>query len=92
MTRKCTVSSTGGQVIHPSGYTPLAVGKVPAVLVNLLEPHIVSQSMLVDAVLAKSEEKALEALLVNPMCSHMPTDDIIAMGREGLESAKNLKH
>ncbi|HBE01181.1 MAG TPA: hypothetical protein DC049_01715, partial [Spirochaetia bacterium] len=77
-------------MIHASGYTPLAVGPVPDVLKNVLEPHIVSQSMLVDACLERNRKKALEALLVNPMCFFMATDDIMAMGKEALEANKKF--
>ncbi|OPZ18473.1 MAG: Alpha-galactosidase [candidate division BRC1 bacterium ADurb.BinA364] len=75
-------------LIHSSGFTPLALGAIPDVLKGLLEPHIVSQAMLVDACLERDERKAIQALLINPMCASIHPDRVLAMAREGMEAVK----
>lgn len=79
-------------MIHSGGYTPLAVGSIPRILKNLLEPHIVSQSMLVDACLSADEGLAVDALLANPMCSYLKPETVVAMGREALEANRALQN
>lgn len=62
------------------GFTPLAAGNMPEVLKGLTMPHIICQDMLVDAAIRRDRKQALEALHIDPSCSHLFYKEIKEMG------------
>jgi galacturan 1,4-alpha-galacturonidase len=75
------VVETLGQV-DARGFTPLAFGALPGLVQRLVEPHCNVQMMTLEAALKGDRELALQALMADPACAHMPPDKVRAMGRE----------
>jgi len=64
------------------GFRALSVGSMPEVLANLVRPHCRVQELTVQAALEGDREAALQALLVDPQCAHLPAKDVRSMGEE----------
>lgn len=64
------------------GFTPMTVGKLPEVIASLVEIHCKVQQLTLKAALGGNEAAALEALCLDPLCSHLAVDEIKRMGRE----------
>jgi alpha-galactosidase/6-phospho-beta-glucosidase family protein len=80
-----TVVETMG-VVNAMGFTPLTVGELPAPVYNLVRPHAENQNLIVDAMCEGDKEKAMQALLNDPLCSHLPKSKIREMGEELLKA------
>lgn len=75
------VVETLGQV-NSMGFNPMCIGSVPEKLKVLMEPHCHVQKMTLEAALTGNRKLALEALMMDPLCSVLPPSDIRRMGEE----------
>jgi len=73
-------------VVTPMGFTPLAVGPLPRPVHGLVYPHAVNQQMIVEAMFEGDREKAMQALLNDPLCSHLARSTARRMGEELLRA------
>ena len=69
-------------LIDELGFHPLTLGPLPRVLRALVEPHCICDLMTVEAAMKGDRELALQALMINPLCSHLSPSKIRAMGLE----------
>lgn len=72
------------------GFTPLVVGPLPETLRQLVEPHIICQEMTFKATIEGDREKALMALTLDPLCSHLTPNRIHEMGKELMAANRRL--
>ena len=68
------------------GFRPVAVGPLPPVLERLVLPHCRVQLMTLEAGLKGDRELALQALMMDPQCSHLPADRVRRLGLELLSA------
>ena len=77
-------------VVNGQGFTPLVVGPLPEILRRLVEPHIVCQELTFKAAIEGNREKALIALISDPLCSHLTPDKVREMGNELMSANRKL--
>jgi len=58
-------------LVERDSYKPLAAGKLPLVLENLIHPHVICQEMLVEAAVEKNREKAIMSLVLDPIITDL---------------------
>lgn len=75
------VVETLGQV-DSRGFTPLAIGKLPEDVKPLIEIHCKNQIETLEAAVSGDRELAFQALINDPLCSHLSVDETRAMGAE----------
>lgn len=73
-------------IVTASGFSPVACGKMPPALVNLVMPHVANQALIVEAGLAGDWNKAYQALVGDPLCSHLSIPKIKEMGHKLLQA------
>jgi alpha-galactosidase/6-phospho-beta-glucosidase family protein len=62
------------------GFTPLTFGPLPRVVQGFVEPWAMVYTMTVDACFAKDKALALHALRLDPVCAHLNSTHVLAMG------------
>lgn len=65
----------------------LTAGPLPAGVLNLVEPHVRNQELLVEAALRRDADLAFQAVLSDPL-THLPVDRAWAMFQEMLQATK----
>jgi alpha-galactosidase len=70
------------------GFRPISVGALPPVIERLIAPHCTVLELTLDAALCGDEEMALQALTLDPLCSHLSPAEARAMGRELMQATK----
>jgi alpha-galactosidase len=75
------VVETLGQV-NSMGFMPIAIGPMPEILRGLTEGHCRVQKMTLEAALTGNKKMALEALMLDTLCSKLAPSDIRKMGTE----------
>lgn len=73
-------------VVTPMGFTPLASGNMPDEPLRLTMPHVRNQQLIVEAGLEGDWKKAYQALIGDPLCSHLSIPRIKEMGRKLLQA------
>jgi len=64
---------------------PLTAGPLPSGVLNLVEPHVRNQELLVEAALRRDADLAFQAVLSDPL-THLPLDRAWAMFQEMLQA------
>ena len=59
--------------MNAGGIEPLGTGPLPPVLKTIVEPHLIRQEMCIDAAIAGDRQKALAALVTEPLVLDMTT-------------------
>jgi alpha-galactosidase len=77
-------------LVNASGFTPICSGELPPQVLSVTMPHVLNQEMIVEAGLSGDWEMAMQALINDPLCAHLPIPKIKEMGRKLLEA--NRKH
>ncbi len=70
------------------GFRPIASGPVPPALAAMLTPHCLCQQMTLRAALDGDRKAALEALMLDPVCSHLSPARIRKMGLELISATR----
>ena len=66
--------------VDANGFTPLSFGDLPTIVHNFVRPWADVFITVVDACFKKDEKLALQALRMDPVCSHLTTDHVNQMG------------
>ena len=66
--------------IDANGFSPIAFGALPQPVLGYIEPYARVFTLLVDACFERNREKALQALRLDPVCSHLTGDRVREMG------------
>lgn len=69
-------------MVDGRGFSPIAVGPLPEILRQISEIHCQIQKMTLEAALSGNRKLAMEALLLDPLCSHLSPTKIREMGTE----------
>jgi len=69
-------------VINRLGFTPLAAGALPPSILDLVLPHVRNQEMTVRAGMEGDRSQAFDALINEPVCSHLTIPQVRKMGEE----------
>ena len=77
-------------VFNAHGPNPLSSGSMPQELLAMTMPHIFSLEEAIEASLTHDRKRALAALRLSPLCSHLTKEQVFAMGNELLEA--NIKY
>jgi len=64
------------------GFHPIAVGPLPPAIAVLVKPHCLCQLTTLQAGLAGERTLAIEALMLDPLCSHLTPSEVRKMGDE----------
>jgi len=75
-------------VVNALGFTPMAAGPLPQKILNVVLPHVVNQDLIVEAGMEDDWDKAFDALINDPLCSHLAIPQIKKMGKELLDKNK----
>ena len=84
--RDAVVETLG--LVDPLGFRPVAIGEMPWVLEQMLTPHCNCQLMTLDAALMGDKDLAFDALMTDPICSHLSPSQIRKMGTELMAATK----
>ena len=76
--------------VDANGFTPLAFGALPEVISGFVDPWVRSFNMAVDACFECDRVKALQALRLDPVCSHLSTSDVNDMGGRLLKAHRKF--
>ncbi len=85
--RNAVVESLGQ--VDSSGFTPLAIGKLPDAVQAMVEVHCRNQLVCLEAAVTGNKDLALQALIQDPLCSHLSIDAARAMGEELMAATAN---
>jgi alpha-galactosidase len=77
-------------VVNALGFTPLSVGPLPDKVLDLTLPHARNQVSTLEGMLNQDREQVYEALIHDPLCSHLTYPERLQMGRELLEANHDL--
>ncbi|MEI7672788.1 MAG: hypothetical protein WCK00_11815, partial [Deltaproteobacteria bacterium] len=69
-------------VIGATGFAPITAGALPEQIADIIRPHARNQMMVVEASIKGDRSMAMEALLNEPLCSHLSVKEIRKMGDE----------
>jgi alpha-galactosidase len=69
-------------MVDGRGFSPVAVGPLPAMLRQITEVHCQIQMMTLEAALSGNRKMALESLMLDPLCAHLSPAEIRKMGGE----------
>jgi alpha-galactosidase len=73
-------------LVDSRGFTPLAMGHLPDTVQPLVEIHCRIQLMTLKAALEGDRDLALQALRLDPLCSHLSAEEVNAMGGELMDA------
>lgn len=76
--------------VDANGLTPIAFGALPEVVSGLIDPWAASFDMAVDACFECDRAKALQALRLDPVCSHLSTGEVNDMGGRLLKAHRKF--
>ena len=77
-------------LIDKNGITPITYGALPDCIAALMEPLANVFNMTVKACLERDKELALQALRLDPTCSHLTWDQVNEMGERLLKAHKKF--
>ena len=66
--------------VDGNGFSPITFGPLPQPVLGLVEPYAHAFDLGVEACFCKDRKKALQALRLDPVCSHLNTDEVNEMG------------
>ena len=76
--------------VESRGFTPLTVGPLPEPIRALCAPHAEVNIRTVDAALSGDKKEALLALAADPICAHLPINEVKKMGMELMEAHREF--
>ncbi len=76
--------------VDRNGFSPITFGPLPDVIQAMCQPWAKAFAMVVDACFNKDKQLAMQALHVDPLCSHLTGAQIGEMGEKLLEAHKQF--
>ncbi|NLW87742.1 MAG: hypothetical protein GXY38_12810 [Planctomycetes bacterium] len=76
--------------VDRNGFSPITFGELPEIIQAFIEPYTHVFGMVVDACFAGDKHQALQALRLDPLCSHLNADQVNQMGRRLLNAHKKF--
>ncbi len=76
-------------IVNSNGFTPVNFGALPEPVLGIIEPWSKVLTMVVDACFKKDKNLALYALRLDPLCSHLTTDEVAKMGERLIRANKD---
>jgi len=76
-------------LVDSAGFAPIAVGPLPDTIQKLTDVHCHVQKMTLEAALTGNRKLALQSLLLDPLCSHLPQSKVVEMGLTLMEATKD---
>ncbi len=76
--------------VDKNGFSPIAFGELPQPVLGFTEPHVHTVETALEACFENSREKALQALRLDPLCSHLTGDKVREMGNRLIEAHKEF--
>ena len=76
--------------VDRNGFAPITMGDLPEPAVNFCQLYTEVFTMTVDACLNKDKQLALQALRLDPVCSHLNTEQVNEMGERLLRAHKRF--
>ena len=77
-------------LVDQNGISPIAFGPLPPVVQAMCEPWIRVYKMVVDACFEKDRQLAMQALRLDPTCSHLNGEQVNEMGSRLLRAHKQF--
>ena len=74
--------------VDRNGFSPIAFGPLPEPILSFVEPFARAFNVGVDACFEGDRRKALTALRMDPLCSHLTADQVLEMGNRLLVAHK----
>ena len=75
--------------VDSGGFSALNLGALPENILSVVLPHARTQVMTTEAGLSGNLELAMQSLISDPICQHMPPSDVRKMGMELLQANKD---
>ena len=75
--------------VDSGGFSALNLGTLPENIISVVLPHVRTQMMTTEAGLTGDLELAMQSLIADPICQHIPPTDIRKLGLELLQSNKD---
>ena len=75
-------------VVNAGGFHPSTVGPLPEPIADMVSRHVVNQELIVGAGMAGDRDVAFNALINDPVCSHLTVPRIREMGERLLKANK----
>lgn len=72
--------------VDRNGFTPLTFGSLPPIVLGFVEPYVRVFARTVDACRQGDRRLALQALRLDPLCSHLNTAQVLEMGRRLMQA------
>lgn len=76
-------------MIDKNGVAPITFGALPEIVAGFCRPHANVFNMTVKACMEKDRQLALEALRLDPVCSHLNSKQVKELGEKLLKAHKN---
>ena len=76
--------------VDANGFSPIAFGPLPQIIAGFIAPYAASFEMAVDACFEGDRSKALRALRLDPVCSHLGSDQVNELGLRLLKANRKF--
>ena len=76
--------------VDRNGFTPITFGPLPDVIQGMTDPIAKVFAMVVEACFSRSRRLALQALRLDPLCSHLNGEQVMEMGLRLLKAHKRF--
>jgi alpha-galactosidase/6-phospho-beta-glucosidase family protein len=75
--------------VDQNGFSPIAFGQLPTIVRGLVEPYATAFDLGVEACFAGDRRLALQALRLDPVCSHLTGDEVNSLGNRLLQAHRD---
>lgn len=76
--------------VDRNGFAPICFGDLPEPVAAMIRPWVTVFTMTIDACMQQNKEMALQALRLDPTCSHLNTEQVVEMGHRLLKAHKRF--
>ena len=76
--------------VDRNGFTPISFGDLPEPVLSMVRTWTTVFTMTIDACLSQNKEMAIQALRLDPLCSHLNTEQVIEMGNRLIKAHKKF--
>jgi alpha-galactosidase len=72
--------------VDQNGFSPIAFGRLPPIVRGFIEPYATAFDLGVESCFAGDKRLALQALRLDPVCSHLDSDQVNDLGTRLLQA------